>query len=381
MRQNPVVLIDATDIDRPSGARTAVYELVREMVRQAPSWRFRLLLSSAEPELDYPNVEQMIVPFRNRVLERIWVQLVVSSLALTRSVDLVHFARTLGGIAWPVPSVLTIFDLTTLVHPELYSLAARLYWTFFAPIVARLATAIIAISENVSSDVIHFLHVPKDKVSVIYCAPQTVFSDPIGPDIVRSTRQKFDLPDNYLLFVGLLARKKNLGTLIRAMQLLAMHAVPQHLVLAGRTYSQSDDAAILGLIDDLHLSSVVHYLGPLNAKDLPGVYAGASLLVFPSLHEGFGIPCIEAMTCGVPVVAARSGAIPEIVGDAAWLVDDPTDPEAFVAAIERLLTEDQLRCEMIARGIERAKRYRWPSLAQSTLVLYGHCLRLAHKSY
>jgi len=374
-RPNPTILIDATDIDRPSGARTAVYELLREMVQQEPTWEFRVLLSVAEPELRFPNVRQIIVPVRNRVLERIWVQVVVTALALTRSVDLVHFARTLGGIAWPVPSVLTVFDLTTIVHPELYGVAARLYWRRVVPTLLRAADAIIAISENVRNDLVQQYHFPRERVTVIYCAPQSVFDIRVSPERLVEIRDKFQLPEKYLLFVGLLARKKNLSTLIRAIHLQAINGQTQHLVLAGRKYSQSDDAAILDLVDELGLRTLVHYIGPVPAEDLPGLYAGASMLVFPSLHEGFGIPCVEAMKCGVPVVAARSGAIPEVVGDSALLIDDPTDPKAFVDAIQRLSSEKALREELIQRGLTLASRYSWPRIAEATLALYKSCLK------
>lgn len=369
-RPNPTILIDATDIDRPSGARTAVYELLREMVQQEPTWEFRVLLSVAEPELRFPNVRQIIVPVRNRVLERIWVQVVVTALALTRSVDLVHFARTLGGFSWPIPSLLTVFDLTTLVHPELHRRSALWYWRLVVPMHLRAASHIIAISQNVAHDLKSYYRVSDEKVSVVFCAPQRVFDIVPTDTEVEFSRTAFSLPDHYLLFVGMLAKKKNLTTLLKALSVLRERGLLQHLVLVGRRYSQSDDAGILNLVATLGLQSQVQYLGPVEASQLPALYRGADMLVFPSLHEGFGIPCIEAMKCGLPVVAARSGAIPEILGDAAILIDSPSDPGAFADAIQALVGDKTLQSELSARGLRQAERYTWPALARETIGLF-----------
>jgi glycosyltransferase involved in cell wall biosynthesis len=374
MRREPVVLVDATDIDRPSGARTAVYELLLEIFRQAPTWRFRVLVSEREAGFGQPNVTQHIVPIRRRILERIWVQIVVAALAVTRSVDLVHFARTLGGFAWPVPSVLTVFDLTTVVRPELHSAGARWYWQHIMPLHLRSATALVAISENVAEDLVKYYHIARDKVHVIYCAPQSVFDTPMDDAAADATRRKFGLPDEYVLFVGMLARKKNLSTLVAAMALLRDRGIQTSLVMAGRRYSQSDDKGILDLVREKGLTAQVHYLGPVSQDDLRALYSGAQTLVYPSLHEGFGIPCIEAMKCGVPVIASQSGAVPEIVDDAAILIDDPMDADGFASAIESVLTNSDLRRTLVLKGHVRTQQYRWPKSASQTLRVYNLCL-------
>jgi glycosyltransferase involved in cell wall biosynthesis len=174
----------------------------------------------------------------------------------------------------------------------------------------------------------------------------------------------------------LLAKKKNLPTLIRGLHLLKDRGSDYPaLVIAGRRYHQSEEGDIFRQVRSLDLESDVYYIGPVEDEDLPGLYGGAQAFVFPSLHEGFGIPCLEAMTCRVPVVAARSGAIPEVVGDAALLVDDPTDADLLADAIQRILTDPALREEMIARGLERARQFSWPRFAEQVLTLYREVLR------
>ncbi|MFN2226263.1 MAG: glycosyltransferase family 4 protein, partial [Anaerolineae bacterium] len=328
----PTILVDASDIHRPSGGRTAVLELFRALLTReaenATDWRYLFMVSRREPDFELPNVRQIVLPFRRlagrvpRPLERLWIQGVVSYLALTGQVDLVHFSRTMGGFARPARNVLTVFDLTTVLRPELHSRSAVWYWRHVVPLHLRQADRVVAISRDVADGLVRHYGLPPAKIDVVYCAPQSILQGPATEDEIDRVRHKHGLPSGYLLFLGILAKKKNLPTVIHALHRLKSEglAVPP-LVLAGRRYRQSDDSAILAEIEDLGLSGDVRYLGPVEQEDLPGLYGGARALLFPSLHEGFGIPCLEAMKCGVPVVAARSGAIPEVVGDGAILVD------------------------------------------------------------
>lgn len=367
----PTLLIDATDIDKPSGGRTAVLDLFGAIFVREPGWRYLVMVSRAEPAFDLPHVRQIVIPVRNRALERLWIQAVVSYLALRGGVDLVHFARTMGGFSWPAKNVVTVFDLTTLVHPELHSRTAVWYWLHIAPWHLRAADRVIAISRDVADDLVELARVPREKIEVIYCAPQSVFDAPVPPHLVDAASYRYDLPETYLLFVGMLARKKNLLTLIRALHLLKdeMQLTP-FLALVGRRYQQSDDSAILGEIESLGMQANVRYLGPVDTDTLRGLYGGATALVFPSLHEGFGIPCLEAMKCGVPVIAARSGAIPEIVGDAALLVSDPLSSEALAESIRLVLEDASLRRTLIARGAARAALFSWGQSADQILAAY-----------
>jgi alpha-1,3-rhamnosyl/mannosyltransferase len=148
------------------------------------------------------------------------------------------------------------------------------------------------------------------------------------------------------------------------------------LVMAGRRYRQSEDVDVFEQIRALGLQADVQYIGPVEDADLPGLLAGAQALVYPSLHEGFGIPCLEGMACQVPVVAARSGAIPEVVGDAALLVDDPTDVLLLADALERALTDQNLRQELLARAGVRVRQFSWPQSARQVLALYRRLLRV-----
>lgn len=384
-RRSPSILIDASDIDRPSGGRTAVLELFRALFacegERSAAWSYTVVVSQHEPSFDLPHVRQIVLPLGHlpqggrRPLERLWIQSVVSHLTITRQVDIVHFARSMGGFTRPAHNVLTVFDLTTILHPELHSRSAVWYWRYIVPLHLRWADRVVAISQDVANGLVHHYGLPPSKIEVVYCAPQSVFEDTLTPDRIEQVRRKHNLPPRYLLFLGILAKKKNLPTLIHALHQLQAEGIPvPPLILAGRRYRQSDDSAILAEIRSLGLEGQVRYLGPVAEEDLPGLYGGAEVLLFPSLHEGFGIPCVEAMKCRVPVIAASSGAIPEVTGDAALLVAEPTDARAFAAAIRSVLEDEALRHDLIAKGLARAAEYSWARSAEKVRSLYRHLL-------
>jgi glycosyltransferase involved in cell wall biosynthesis len=372
----PTVLIDASDIDRPSGGRTAVLELFQSVFAFEPNWRYIVLVSQHEPIFgQYPHVRQVVVPHQNRLLERLWIQVLIIYFTLVERVDIVHFARTIGGIAPLAKSVLTVFDVTVLHYPDFHSRGAVWFWRYIQPLFLRRADQIIAISQTVKDDLVHRFNLPANRIEVVYCAPKSIFQNRVSPQSLEQIRRKYGLPERYILFVGLLAKKKNLLTLIRALHTLKeRHADYPSLVIAGRRYRQSDDAAIFQQVRDLGLEQDVHYIGPVEDEELPSLYKGAEVFAFPSLDEGFGIPCLEAMMCHVPVVTTQSGAIPEIVGDAALMIENPTSKDALAQILDRVLSDPSLRKALVAKGIARARQFSWEEFADQILDLYRRLL-------
>lgn len=372
----PTILVDASDIDKPSGGRTAVLELFRVLFAREPGWQFVVLVSRREPDFEaFSHVRQVTVPFRNRILERLWIQVAVVYFVLAKGVRLVHFARTMGSLVWGARSVITIFDITPLHYPKLHAKATVWFLKYVHPFILRRTDRLIAISENVKNDLIRNFNLPPEKIEVVYCAPKAIFSMPAILSASRAALQKFQLPARYILFVGMLAKKKNLPTLIEALHILKTDGFQcPPLVIAGRRYRQSDATDILEQIHVLGLDEEVRYLGPVEDIVLPALYRGAEAFIFPSLHEGFGIPCLEAMMCRVPLIAARSGAIPEIVGDAALLVDDPTDARALAHAIRRILSDTNLRHQLVANGVVWVEQFTWLRLADKVTSIYRDLL-------
>ncbi|GIW09924.1 MAG: hypothetical protein KatS3mg061_0981 [Dehalococcoidia bacterium] len=368
----PRLLVDALGIDQPGGARTAVLEPLIRLPEQRPSWEFTVVLSAAEPALArFPTLRQVVVPVRKGLAARLVAQALFPLLAGYLRADLVHFTKAQASFV-PAPYLLTIFDTTTLSRPELHSRMAVWYWRTLQPRMARRAQLVTTLSQHAAGEIVRTLGVPPERVIVIPCASRFLAPPPAA---VAALRVRHDLPERYLLAVGILARWKNVGVLLEALRLLraAGVAVPP-LVLAGPRYPQSDGSAIVATIAQHGLADAVRYLGPVPDSELPALYAGSTLYLAPSLNEGFGITCLEAMACGAPVVAAAASATPEVVGSAGVLVDPPQLPQAWAEAIAALLADPARRVQLQVAGQERARAFRWEDAAARWVQLYEQVL-------
>ncbi|MCS6800717.1 MAG: glycosyltransferase family 1 protein [Chloroflexota bacterium] len=367
------ILIDALGIDQPGGARTAVLEPLTRLVAQRPEWQFIVALSAREPRLEgCPNVRQLVLPARKGVRARLLAQTVLPIVVRRFQIDLAHFAKSQAAVV-PSATVMTIFDTTTLSRPELHSKLAVWYWRTVQPRMARRARAVTTLSHHAAAEIERWLGVPAAQIEVIPCASR--FTRPPDPLLLAQVRRRHDLPARYLLAVGILARWKNFETLIEALALLRAEGRPvPPLVLVGPRYPQSDGSALFSRIAGRGLADSVRYLGPVPDEELPALFAGCELYLAPSLNEGFGITCLEAMSCGAPVIAARVSATPEVVGEAGLLVDDPRSPRAWAAAIAQLLGDEGERGRLRAAGIARAASFRWEDAAARYLAIYERLL-------
>jgi glycosyltransferase involved in cell wall biosynthesis len=256
-------------------------------------------------------------------------------------------------------SVLVIHDLAALRHPEAYSPAYRAYQRLMLPALARRARLLITVSDFSRRELVEFVGVPPERIEVIPGGVDERFGPAAQAD-TDTVRAHYRLERPYALAVGTLSARKNLDVLEEAARELDRHGI--ELVLAGseRGYLRSGPVTLrrLGYVLDRHL---------------PGLYAGALALAMPSRYEGFGLPCLEAMACGTPVVASRSGALPETVGDAGLLVD-PDDRDAFAKALLTAACDEPLRERLTLAGRERAAAFPWTRTAELTDATLGRLL-------
>jgi glycosyltransferase involved in cell wall biosynthesis len=366
------VMIDALGIDQVGGVRTGIHNLLGAVFRLERELRFTVLLSKREPLWDeYRNVRQMIVRARHRFFLRILLQCQLPIWARRQRAGLVHFTKNLGVFGLSCPYIVTVHDLTTLRLSGHHTHADVVYWRWIEPRTVRGAARVVTVSHDTARDVERFYGISTRQIEVIYWAPHERFAPIRDAPRLENMRRRYHLPERYILFVGILAKKKNLPTLLRALaQLRARMPGAPDLVVAGREYPQSADIVSTALARELGLVENVHFAGAVPDEDLPLFYSGSELYILPSLHEGFGIPCLEAMACGVPVIVTRAGALPEIVGDAALVVDSPLDAAGLSMAMERLLRDGALREEMIGRGYRRAGSFSWERSAQRMLDVY-----------
>jgi len=262
--------------------------------------------------------------------------------------------------------VVTIHDLTFFLLPERYPTTRRLYFQLMTRLSARVADAVIVPSEAVKGDVTRILGLPRERVFVIPEAAGPAFH-PQDAVAIEAVRRRYGLEGPFLLSVGSLEPGKNRERLLQAFARVRARGLKHSLVVAGqRAWRYEGEAPLarrLGLADS------VRFLGHVPQADLPALYSAADLFVFPSLYEGFGLPALEAMACGTPVVASNVSALPEVVGDAALQVS-PLDVEALAGAMERLLRDDRLRSDLRERGLERAARFSWEKAARQTVEVY-----------
>jgi glycosyltransferase involved in cell wall biosynthesis len=265
--------------------------------------------------------------------------------------------------------VATIHDMIPLLWPQWVTRKHRLVVSAAYQRLGRQADVVITPSEATKADVVRHLRINPERIEVIPWGCEQRFQPMPDRDRFAAVRQKYQLPVRYLLFVGTLEPRKNLTTLLRAFAMLrtARHRDELKLVVAGRLGWLYTD--ILTTVRRLALADAVIFTGFVDDEDLPHLYRGAELFVFPSLYEGFGLPILEAMASGVPVVMSNTASMPEVAGDAAILVS-PHDPQAIAEGMARVLAEDQLRQVLTQKGLARARCFTWERTAQRTLEVY-----------
>jgi glycosyltransferase involved in cell wall biosynthesis len=289
--------------------------------------------------------------------------------------DLFHAMDHLLPPLRDVPSVFTVHDLAFLAHPETHLRTNRAYLGFMMPRFVRAATRVIADSEATRRDVLRHYNLPPDKVRVVHLGVEPMFRplDPAQARALVSVRQR--LAEPYILFVGTLEPRKNLTGLLAAYRRLVQERVEApRLAIAGAPGWLYEE--VYRQVRTWGLGERVSFLGRVPDADLPPLYSAAAAFAYPSLYEGFGLPPLEALACGAPVVCSNRSSLPEVVGDAALLVD-PTNHGALATALGRLLDDAALRQQLRARGLARAAEFTWERAATATARVYTEALAAA----
>ena len=310
-----------------------------------------------------------------RPLRILWEQLAAPAVLRRGRFDLLHAPGYVAPLIARTPVVLTVYDLIALLFPQWCKPANRWHYGVMLPASVRKASAIIVPSECTRADLERRLPCSRGKIVVIPLGVADEFFVPVSAEAAGAVRARYGLPTRFILFVGKTEPKKNLPRLIDAYHgLLRQGRTRLPLVIAGeRTAAWPSlwrQVRARGLADHVRFTDYV------PQEDLRGLYASAALFVFPSLYEGFGLPPLEAMACGVPVVASDRGALPETVGSAA-LTADPEDAGGLAETMERALTDVRLRKRLTAEGKARAARFSWSTAARRTEEVYRQVLTAA----
>ncbi|MDP8255681.1 MAG: glycosyltransferase family 1 protein [Candidatus Alcyoniella australis] len=363
-------------LERTTGVGCYAYNLVRGLLEIDRDNRYVLFFHSdagcyaGEPWLAGPNVELDQYGAKGSNPRRIlWEQLGLPGRARRSKLDVFHYIdHTLSMIGKPVPTAITVHDLAFFRHPEAYTRSRRIYKSLVSPRSIRRADRVIAVSEYTRQEVLEITGADPDKVSVVYNGIDGEFRVIQDQKLLSDFRRQHDLPQRYILFVGTLQPRKNVTGLVRAYaELVQRKAVEHDLVICGERGWIFDE--IFSQVERSGLTARVRFIESLPQQQLPLLYNCAELFVFPSLFEGFGLPLLEAMSCGVPVVSSNTTSMPEVVGDAALLVD-PNDVDDMALQIQRALSDRELAADLRNRGLERSREFSWRKCAQSTLEIY-----------
>jgi glycosyltransferase involved in cell wall biosynthesis len=355
---------------RQSGVSNYIRHLVRGLGEIAIPGEALVYLPTDDPLPDFPRVPSLqsrVSPFPlRRPSHRIlWEHTGFPFMLWRDQVDLLHATMNVAPWWTPCPVVVTIHDLAYMRYPQVHPRGRRMYLSPMTHWTVRRARSIIAVSEYTRLETERLLGVPRERIHVIYEGVDGDFC-PLPQDQIADFRRRQGLPSRYLLYVGNLEPRKNLVRLVQAFAHLREHH-RIHLVLAGAR--GWDYARIFQMVEELSLVEQVHFPGFVKREELPLWYNGAEAFVYPSLYEGFGLPPLEAMACGTPVVVSTAASLPEVVGDAGLQVS-PTDVAGLVGALERLLLDDGLRLSLRERGLARSRSFTWERMAQQTVNLY-----------
>lgn len=313
-----------------------------------------------------PRFETVSDPLLRRLPRARFLDLRIAAISRRHALDLVHYPNQLGGafLSRRIPRVATLHDLTPLSHPQHHPRATVLGFRALLGRSVRRADRVIVPSEAVRADLVRELP-GFDRVTAVPLGVDERFR-PVAPS--EDLRRRLDLPERFLLSVGVLEPRKNHAAMVRA--LAALHAAGERvsLVVVGRPgWRWVDPIEATGLAE---LRPWVRILRDLPTSDLVEIYGAAAALVYPSFREGFGLPMLEAMACGCPVVASDRPALPEVAGDAA-LYASPDAPDEIAARVLEVLRHVAVRSRLVARGLERSARFTWERTADATVRVYA----------
>jgi len=360
---------------RNAGVGRYIYYVLRALAAREDGARYTVFCHDAPPPGDparSPHVRFAVSRLDTREpSRRILYEQAVLPWLLPGRVDLLHAPVNVAPLLAAVPVVVTIHDLIFLVLPDRYLPAKRRYLETFTRLTMRVARHVIADSEHTRRDVIRLLGVPPGRVTAVPLGVSEHFRPPDAAAL-EEFRARHGLPERYLLYLGTLEPRKNLTTLLRAYARLRRRGLDWPLVLAGPKGWLYED--IFRTIDALRLAEHVRLPGYVAYEEQPLWYGGATVFVYPSTYEGFGLPVLEAMACGTPVVTSTASSLPEAAGDAALLVEC-RDEEALAQAIERLAGDAALRADVVRRGGVRAVQFPWSRTAAETVRVYARVLQ------
>jgi len=343
-----------TTLGQKSGFGFYVKNLVEALAKVDPKDEYVLISPNTEKDFSTPQ-------------RWFWDQFIFPRRARKAQVDLLHQPCFSAPLWYSSKVIVTCHDLISIFFPENLPLASRLFYSKWEPFSYRKASKIIAISEHTKRDIMALLKIPEEKIRVIPLAASKDFRPIKSKRKIKEVQKKYKTGENYILDVGTIEPRKNLPFLVRSFALAVREGVDANLVITGKKgwYYQG----LFKLVADLNLQDKVIFTGYVEEKELPSLYSAAKAFVFPSLYEGFGLPPLEAMACGVPVISSNTSSMPEVIGKAGILIS-PKDERLWAKTIVNILKDKALAQTLSEWGIRQAKKFSWEETARKTIEVY-----------
>lgn len=352
---------------RSAGIHQYIANLLRHLPAAAPEFKYTVFVGEGQPEMPGATIKRSSLPTVRPPARIFWEQFIQPLELLRLRPDLLHSLAFASPLLNPAPAVVTVYDLSFRLFPERFLPAQRLYLSALTAHSCRRARRVIAISDSTREDVIKHFGIDRARVDVAAPGVDPAFR-PLPASLTDSFRAQRGLPNPFILYLGTLEPRKNLETLIRAFATLHASRPTLHLILAGAKGWLYH--SLFALVEQLNLTDSVHFPGFIPPEDLVLWYNACAVFAYPSSYEGFGMPVLEALACGKPVVTTTASSLPEAAGDAALLVP-PGDVPALADALTRALA---LPPDHLALGPAHAARFTWANTAAQTVASYRRAL-------
>ena len=367
--------LNATLLSGQPGYRSAgIHRYIDRLLEHLPAavpddWQLTAYVSAGSL-VEYPGVRLRHAQWDTSApLRRILHEQCVQPWALDEF-DLFHALAFVGPVVQRAPLVVTIYDLSFIHYPESMPLTRRLYLRLLTGRTCRRARRVLAISQSTADDIAQTYGIAPDMIDVAICGHDADVYYPLPDDVIAAFRAVRGLPERFWLFLGTIEPRKNLITLFEAYAALPPNERLPLIIGGGQGWQT---APIFAAVDRLGLSESVHFAGFIPSEELPLWYNSAELFVFPSIFEGFGLPVLEAMACGTPVIVSNASSLPEVAGNAGLCLP-PRDVDAWRDGLQRAYADADWRREAAERGLTEAARFTWTNTAAQAVAAYQRAL-------
>lgn len=369
------IAIDARMGDTSGGIGVYIRELISQLVEIDKKNQYFIITNKYSDRSFVPSVDNFTILVssitrKHYFIKDLWNLFFLPFLLKANNIDVYFNPRyILPFFKGKTKMVVTVHDMIAFLYSEIWPGISGFRIRNYIKLSSQRADAILTISNCAKKDIVRTLHIPENKVKVIYCGINKKLFKPI-PDLSlqRLIKRKYGIRKKFILTVGPLGTRKNHDRLIDAYSILPKYIREDYqLIITGEKKGTYNN--LLKKVSEIYLVDDIVFTGFIPEKEMPMIISAASLFVFPSLYEGFGIPLLEAMACGIPILASNVSSIPEVVGSAALLFD-PYNINKMANAINRGITDEDLRQKLVQKGFERIKKYSWKNTAKGILGVF-----------